>query len=84
MLDWCLDRDKTGHYWLQAGDRVPRRAIIGGAGVIAADGHILEDSTHHLYKENTQREHMEIKTHYEHIFLNEGKPITYLRFQLNG
>ena len=52
-------------------------------GVIAAEGHILEDSTHHLYKENTQREHVEIKTHYEHIFLNEGKPITYLRFQLN-
>ena len=38
MPDWCLDRDKTGHYWLQAGDRVSRRAIIGGAGVIAADG----------------------------------------------
>ena len=52
-------------------------------GVIAAERHILEDSTHHLYKENTQREHMEIKTHYEHIFLKEGKPITYLRFQLN-
>ena len=38
MPDWCLDRDKAGHYWLQAGDLVQRRAIIGGAGVIAADG----------------------------------------------
>ena len=38
MPDWCLDRDKAGHYWLQAGDQVPKRAIIGGAGVIAADG----------------------------------------------
>ena len=52
-------------------------------GVITAERHILEDSTHHLYKENQQREHMEIKTHYEHIFLKQGIPITYLRFKLN-
>ena len=43
MPDWCLDRDKTGHYWLQAGDRVSGRAIIVGAGVIAADGKPEED-----------------------------------------
>lgn len=52
-------------------------------GVIASEGHILEDSTHNLYQENTQREHMEIKTHYENIFLKQGKAITYLRFRLN-
>ena len=37
MPDWCLDRDKAGHYWLQAGDQMPRRAIIGEAGLVAAD-----------------------------------------------
>ena len=38
MPDWGLDRDKAGDYWLQAGDQMPRRAIIGGAGLVAADG----------------------------------------------
>lgn len=38
MPDWYLDRDKAGHYWLQAGDQVARRAIIGEAGLVAADG----------------------------------------------
>ena len=38
MPDWCLDRDKAGDFWLQAGDRVSRRAIIGEAGLVAANG----------------------------------------------
>jgi L,D-peptidoglycan transpeptidase YkuD (ErfK/YbiS/YcfS/YnhG family) len=38
MPDWCLDRDKAGHYWLQADDQVARRAIIGEAGLVVADG----------------------------------------------
>ena len=38
MPDWCLDRDKAGHYRLQAGDQVARRAIVGGAGLVVADG----------------------------------------------
>ena len=51
-------------------------------GVIAAEGYKLEDSSHDLFQENTQREHMEIKTHYEKKFLKEGLAITYLRFNL--
>jgi len=51
-------------------------------GVIAGDRHVLEDSTHDLYGSAVLRDHMEIKTHYEKIYLDEGLPITYLRFQL--
>ena len=52
-------------------------------GVIAGENHILEDATEDLYHANQQREHMEIKTHYEQIYLKKGLPITYLRFRLN-
>jgi len=52
-------------------------------GVISGKGHILEDATYDLYNAALQREHMEIKTHYEKIFLKKGLPITYLRFKLN-
>ena len=52
-------------------------------GVIAGENHILEDATEDLYNSNQQREHMDIKTHYEKIFLKKGLPITYLRFKLN-
>ena len=52
-------------------------------GVISGEGHILEDATHDLYNAVLQRDHMEIKTHYEKIFLKKGLPITYLRFKLN-
>lgn len=51
-------------------------------GVIAGENHILEDATEDLYHANQQREHMEIKTHYEQIYLDKGLPITYLRFRL--
>ena len=51
-------------------------------GVIASAGHILEDSTNDLYNDHIKREHMEIKTHYEQIYLDRGLPITYLRFRL--
>ena len=51
-------------------------------GVIAGERHVLEDSTHDLYGSTVLRDHMEIKTHYEKIYLDEGLPITYLRFQL--
>jgi len=53
-------------------------------GVIAAAGHILEDSTNDLYNDDTKREHMEIKTHYEQIYLDKGLPITYVRFRLKS
>ena len=52
-------------------------------GVIAGENHFLEDATEDLYNAELQREHMEIKTHYEQIYLNKGLPITYLRFRLN-
>jgi len=52
-------------------------------GIITGENHILEDSTHDLYNSPVKREHMEIKTHYEQIYLNKGLPITYLRFRLN-
>jgi len=52
-------------------------------GVIEAENHILEDSTNDLYNAKVRRTHMEIKTHYENLFLKEGKAITYLQFKLN-
>ena len=52
-------------------------------GVIEGENHILEDSTHDLYSSAEKRDHMEIKTHYEQIYLDKGLPITYLRFRLN-
>ena len=52
-------------------------------GIITGQNHILEDSTHDLYTSPVEREHMEIKTHYEQIYLDRGLPITYLRFRLN-
>jgi tRNA (guanine-N7-)-methyltransferase len=51
-------------------------------GIITSENHILEDSTHDLYASPVEREHMEIKTHYEQIYLDRGLPITYLRFRL--
>ena len=51
-------------------------------GIITGENHILEDSTHDLYRSPVEREHMEIKTHYEQIYLDKGLPITYLRFRL--
>jgi tRNA (guanine-N7-)-methyltransferase len=49
---------------------------------ITGEKHILEDSTHDLYGSPIIREHMEIKTNYEKIYLEKGMPITYLRFRL--
>ena len=51
-------------------------------GVISGKGHNLEDSTNDLYNSPVKRQHMEIKTHYEQIYLNKGLPITYLKFRL--
>ena len=51
-------------------------------GVIASEKHILKDSTHDLYASPVLRDHMDIKTHYEKIYLDKGIPITYLMFQL--
>ncbi len=51
-------------------------------GVISGKKHTLEDSTHDLYNSSVKREHMDIKTHYEKIYLEKRTPITYLRFHL--
>ena len=51
-------------------------------GVIASEEHVLEDSTHDLYNAKVFREDMNIKTHYEKIYLEKGCLITYLRFRL--
>ena len=51
-------------------------------GVIIGEKHILEDSTHDLYGSKVLRDHLEIKTHYEKIYLDKGMPITYLSFRL--
>ena len=52
-------------------------------GIIHGEEHILEDAEHDLYNAKLQREHMEIRTHYEQIYLQKGMPITYCRFKLN-
>lgn len=52
-------------------------------GIVHGEGHELEDAEHDLYGANLEREHMEIKTHYEQIYLDKGMPITYCRFKLN-
>jgi tRNA (guanine-N7-)-methyltransferase len=41
-------------------------------------------STFDLYNSDYVSETANIKTHYEQIFLNEGKPIHYVQFTLNG
>ena len=53
-------------------------------GVIEAQGHSLEDSTHDLYSSDISYNDMEIKTHYEQIYLDRGSPITYLSFRLKN
>ena len=52
-------------------------------GIVHGEGHFLEDAEHDLYNAKLQREHMEIRTHYEQIYLDKGMPITYCRFKLN-
>ena len=52
-------------------------------GVICGENHILEDSTNDLYNSDVDREHVNIITFYESIFLKKGMPITYLKFRLN-
>ena len=52
-------------------------------GVISGEKHVLIDSTNDLYASKVIRENMDIKTHYEKMYLEKGIPITYLRFLLN-
>ena len=52
-------------------------------GIVHGEGHVLEDAEHDLYNAKLMRENMEIRTHYEQIYLDKGIPITYCRFKLN-
>lgn len=52
-------------------------------GIVEGHDHILEDAEHDIYNAQLKRSDMEIKTHYEQLFLEKDMPITYLRFRLN-
>lgn len=49
---------------------------------IASEGHRLLMHTFDLYNSNLNEDVMLAQTHYEKIFLSQGIPIKYLRFQL--
>ena len=51
-------------------------------GIIEGHQHHLEDAEHDIYNAVLKRENMEIKTHYEKLFLVKNMPISYLRFRL--
>jgi len=51
-------------------------------GIIEGCQHILEDAEHDIYNAQLYRPNLEIKTHYEKLFLKQSSPITYLRFKL--
>ena len=51
-------------------------------GIIEGHQHHLEDAEHDICNAVLKRENMEIKTHYEKLFLAKNMPITYLRFRL--
>lgn len=51
-------------------------------GIIEGEGHELLDCTNDLYNVNQTRENLEIKTHYEKIYLEKGTQITYIKFRV--
>ncbi|MDO5656637.1 MAG: tRNA (guanosine(46)-N7)-methyltransferase TrmB [Flavobacteriaceae bacterium] len=54
-------------------------------GIIEASGYQVEISNHDIYHPDTQdipTYLREINTHYENLFLKEGKKITYIKFKL--
>ena len=51
-------------------------------GIIEGQNHLLEDAENDIYNAQLKRPYMDIKTHYEKLFLKKDKPITYLRFKL--
>jgi len=51
-------------------------------GVIQAENHKLLDCTNDVYRTQQMRDNMDIKTHYERIFLDKEAPITYTKFIL--
>ena len=51
-------------------------------GIIQAESHDLLDCTNDLYNVHQIRENIDIKTHYEKIYLEKETPITYTKFRL--
>lgn len=52
---------------------------------IAEGKHIIEDQTTDVYKSHNKDEILNIKTHYERIYLQKGKNINYVKFKFfNG
>jgi len=51
-------------------------------GIIEGHQHHLEDAEHDIYNAQLKRSNLEIKTHYEKLFLEKDMPINYLRFRL--
>ena len=51
-------------------------------GIIQAESHDLLDCTNDLYNVHQIRENIDIKTHYEKMYLKRGTPITYAKFKL--
>ena len=51
-------------------------------GIIESESHELIDCTNDLYNALQTREDLNIQTYYEKIFLEQGKPITYIKFRL--
>lgn len=51
-------------------------------GIIQGFEHVLEDAEHDIYNSKVSRENMDIKTHYEKLYLAKEMAITYLRFRL--
>lgn len=53
-------------------------------GLLHGEGHEVLHANHHVYKNlSSPKEVTETQTFYEQQYLEEGKPITYIRFKLN-
>lgn len=55
-------------------------------GVLQAQGHTIFEAFHDIDKQMQDRSHIvhQVKTHYEMLFREEGKTITYTKFRLDG
>lgn len=51
-------------------------------GIIEGYGHQLLDSSYDIDHQKPDDHLLKVRTHYEELFRKEGKPITYLKFQL--
>ena len=75
LLSWNIQSNTV---WLFAS------ATLRSAG-IAEGKHLIEDQTTDVYKTHAMDEVLNIKTHYERIYLQKGKNINYVKFKFfNG